>query len=404
MATFVSAPLSRRRLLRASAALVGGLGMPAILRLSPASAAAANAPIPSPDFGLPRTYVAGARPHRKGGFKLEPEELSTPGGKKFVVHNYGHSGAGITLSWGCATAVAEHVKTILAQLETSHTEPSVAVLGCGVIGLTSATELLERWPSLKLTVYAKDFKLEDTTSYKAGGQFEPSIIFNEYVGTRRMKIFQDTLRASKKKILELTPKWADYGIATRKNYTLREGSDGFDKGTPHDVVALPKKGKLPFARLNEVGNAYDTWLLDPTIMLPRLIADLKARGVPFEEKTFEKKKDLGDLAQNIIINCTGFGSYDLLGDRDLKPLRGQLVILPNPRKLDYFFSGGCGRAGVAYLFARQNDIVIGGTVEPGKQPDAPGECIVTRHDTAICDTFLARVRDIFNGQTAKCHA
>src|SRR5258706_8350851 len=43
--------------------------------------------------------VVGLRPFRPGGFKVEAERL----GEKLLVHNYGHGGAGITLSWGTAS-------------------------------------------------------------------------------------------------------------------------------------------------------------------------------------------------------------------------------------------------------------------------------------------------------------
>lgn len=47
---------------------------------------------------------AGLRPVRRGGPRvgLDPEQL--PGGAR-VIHNYGHGGAGVTLSWGCAASV-----------------------------------------------------------------------------------------------------------------------------------------------------------------------------------------------------------------------------------------------------------------------------------------------------------
>ena len=56
----------------------------------------------------------------------------------------------------------------------------------------------------------------------------------------------------------------------------------------------------------------------------------------------------------------------------MTPTRGQLIILPNnnPAALNYFFSGGCGND-VAYMFARQNDIVIGGTWEDDKVETDP---------------------------------
>jgi D-amino-acid oxidase len=49
----------------------------------------------------------GLRPFRRGGVRLEVE----PGTR--IVHDYGHGGSGVTLSWGCALEVAEHVEKLL---------------------------------------------------------------------------------------------------------------------------------------------------------------------------------------------------------------------------------------------------------------------------------------------------
>jgi len=46
----------------------------------------------------------GLRPFRKSGVRLERDQL--PDGRT-VIHNYGHGGAGFTLSWGCAREVLE---------------------------------------------------------------------------------------------------------------------------------------------------------------------------------------------------------------------------------------------------------------------------------------------------------
>jgi glycine/D-amino acid oxidase-like deaminating enzyme len=70
--------------------------------------------------------VAGLRPFRPSGFVVRAEEF----GDKTLIHNYGHGGCGVTLSWGTANMA------LRLALETSHRD--VAVIGCGVVGLTTA--------------------------------------------------------------------------------------------------------------------------------------------------------------------------------------------------------------------------------------------------------------------------
>ncbi|WP_232534338.1 FAD-dependent oxidoreductase [Plantactinospora sp. KBS50] len=53
-----------------------------------------------------RAELAGLRPARYGGARVERDPLGLPGGVR-LVHAYGHSGAGMTMSWGCAAEVAE---------------------------------------------------------------------------------------------------------------------------------------------------------------------------------------------------------------------------------------------------------------------------------------------------------
>src|SRR5262249_21224211 len=89
----------------------------------------ATAPTPAAPR-LPRVIVSrnrvirtmvGLRPFRPSGFVVRAEKLDT----KTVVHNYGHGGAGITLSWGTAhLAVEEGAKAGAREC---------AVIGCGVI-------------------------------------------------------------------------------------------------------------------------------------------------------------------------------------------------------------------------------------------------------------------------------
>ncbi|WP_030058432.1 MULTISPECIES: FAD-dependent oxidoreductase [Streptomyces] len=50
-------------------------------------------------------HAVGLRPARRGGIRLEATAPDRSGTR--YVHNYGHGGAGVTLSWGCADAAAE---------------------------------------------------------------------------------------------------------------------------------------------------------------------------------------------------------------------------------------------------------------------------------------------------------
>jgi D-amino-acid oxidase len=180
--------LSRRGLLQGAAAIAGQ---------ALASAVAKDADtnfrplrdgeiLPAPNFSLlsKDPYLIGIRPHREGGVRLEleSEPIASRSGMKFLIHNYGHGGAGITLSFGCAEIAAEHVATIISDLRCTRIRPRVAVIGSGVIGLTVASAVRRRWPRLPITVYAKDLDVRKTTSFKAGGQFQPSGIYEEYEG------------------------------------------------------------------------------------------------------------------------------------------------------------------------------------------------------------------------------
>src|SRR2546421_3211192 len=72
-----------------------------------------------------RTTV-GLRPHRDSGFVLRAQKLDA----KLLIHNYGHGGAGMSLSWGTGHMAAE--------LAMEHNERRAAVVGLGAGGLAPA--------------------------------------------------------------------------------------------------------------------------------------------------------------------------------------------------------------------------------------------------------------------------
>src|SRR5262249_61273604 len=119
-------PIHATQSMRGCTASLGFLGPTGAVRPSLGDELAA-APLrhgeilPDPDFSLlraPRPYLVGVRPHREGGvcLKLDDELIPSRHGSKFLIHNYGHGGAGITLSFGCASVVADHLHSARQKL------------------------------------------------------------------------------------------------------------------------------------------------------------------------------------------------------------------------------------------------------------------------------------------------
>jgi len=56
----------------------------------------------------PRQSYVGYRPARRGGVRLEAAEEFG----RILIHNYGHGGAGVAMSWGCAMKVEQLISTL----------------------------------------------------------------------------------------------------------------------------------------------------------------------------------------------------------------------------------------------------------------------------------------------------
>lgn len=324
---------------------------------------------PSPDFTLDGDfrYLAGIRPFRDGSFRLEAETVDD----RLLVHNYGHGGAGITMSWG----VAQEARDLI---QARQGERTIAVLGAGVIGMTAATLLLDA--GYEVTIYAKGF-MEETTSHVAGGQFSPSTVEFERdaAGTEHFqRILRRSFRMHESKVGQ------GFGVARRPNYLWRR-SRAFDL-IPRDCVPEPDVfAALPFVgHENRPGVCYHTLLIEPPIFLRRLELDLRLAGVRMIRKTFESLEHvLQSVGQQTIVNCLGLGAGVVMNDSAVVPVRGQLVMLKPQPRLGYLY-GGSG-----YIFPRSDAVVIGGTYERGETDPTPV--------AAMCAEILRQASAPFRG-------
>lgn len=326
--------------------------------------------LPTPDFSYDPNgkgaCIAGVRPYRNGSYRLEAETASG----KFIVHNYGHGGAGITLSWGCAVKVRDLVQQ---HASTSH-DTDVAVLGAGVMGLTAATLLRDL--GLQVRIYS-DRQPNQTTSFKAGGQWAVSVV--EYQGKERelgdiVKSAYTTFKSSIGK---------GFGVSQRPNYTATrsENLDAVLKLAPGLIPEPVRLARLPFENHTQPGYEYQTLLIEPPIFLPRLAADLKARGIDITAKKFSSRSEVLALTENIIVNCTGLGAMTLWSDPKVTPIKGQLAMLPAQPNLQYLY----GQNG--YLFPRADHVVIGGTFELGVNDETPNK--------SVCQGLVDHIASLF---------
>jgi len=299
--------------------------------------------------------VVGLRPFRPSGFVVRAEPL----GEKWLVHNYGHGGGGVTLSWGTAHLAAE----LVSQRATSG---RVAVVGCGVVGLSTARLLQRR--GFEVTIYARDLP-PNTTSNIAGASWHPTAVVAEASRTPAFDAqFERAARFSHRYFQGLIGE--DYSVRWREQYTLSEQplKEASLDVLLHDLYPEPRQlqpGEHPFPAPHVF--VENTMFIEPRAYLDALTRDFFVAGGHIVVRAFDEPQQLAQLSEPIIVNCTGLGARKLFGDQELTPLKGQLtVLLPQP-EVDYALT----TSGGLYMFPRRDGIMLGGTRESGVETLEP---------------------------------
>jgi glycine/D-amino acid oxidase-like deaminating enzyme len=335
---------------------------------------------------LPRVRVApervirtivGLRPFRPSGFVVRAAKLD----EKLLVHNYGHGGAGITLSWGTAElAVAEGMKS---------PDRECAVLGCGVVGLATARLLQER--GYRPVIYAREMPPR-TTSNIAGGLWDPVTVYDRDRVTPEFKRqFGEASRTAFRRYQSLAGDW--YGVRWMPLFSLsRSGPHRSPPPeSPYSEVEplYPESKQLP-ASENPFGTPFayrrHTLLIEPAIYLAALLRDFQIAGGRVVIREFGSVKDVAALPEKVIYNCTGLGAGSLFGDTEILPVRGQLTfLLPQP-EIEYMTVGPDD----IYMFPRRDGILLGGSHERGDvrlEVDPATTERILRENRALFDTM-----------------
>ncbi|MGH8167234.1 MAG: FAD-dependent oxidoreductase, partial [Woeseiaceae bacterium] len=223
--------------------------------------------------------VTGLRPFRSSGFVVRAEKL----GDKTVIHNYGHGGGGVTLSWGTS-----HLAMELAS-QTGHR--SCAVIGCGAVGLACA-RIMQR-EGFEVTIYAQDLP-PDTTSNIAGAQWTPASVFDRESVAEQ---FYGQLRLATEHAYRYFQGLVGdrYGVRWISNYMLGDRPFATDDLFSRHADMYPEFRTLsreqhpfpaPYAR------HFDTMFIEPPVYLRAVMEDYYVAGGEIIVRTFADRRDL----------------------------------------------------------------------------------------------------------------
>jgi len=352
-----------------------------------------------------RTTV-GLRPHRPSGFLLKAEKFDA----KTVVHNYGHGGAGISLSWGTGALAAD--------LALEQGDRQAAVLGSGAVGLAAAIQMQRR--GFDVTIYAMAVP-PDTTSNMAYATFSPTSRLLSGPRTAALEAqFKSAAEIAYRQMQLLVGR--RYGVSWLDSYTTMEvlpstesaeegvsnrGSDADgnpisedqldedlfvndDADARFDVAASTYSEELPAYLRSDREILYpgehpfqtpyasrrSSMRIEPSIYLDALVREFRLLGGRIVIRKFDTPRDLMSVSEPVIINCTGLGSLDLFSDEELMPVKGQLTFLIPQPEVDYQF--GC--------MPRSDGIALGSTGEWGVWTLEPNEAARQR----IVERFIER--------------
>ncbi|KAJ5895308.1 hypothetical protein N7495_006999 [Penicillium taxi] len=251
------------------------------------------------------------------------------------------------------------------------------VIGCGVVGLTTALELKAKHPDAKVVIAARYLPGDSVAEYASnwgGANWFPASFDNgrlekwDAITYRKLKILASERPDSGVKAMNIKFHY-DQPIEEVGILTPATGKLWFE-----DLVGglIPiEKEDLPSGAV--FGFEMASFVMDVQRYLPWLQMQANSLGIEIHRRIF---KDIHDAFEeypgtSAVFNCTGIGSLKLGGVKDEKMFaaRGQIMLVEGPKEplRTMYFRAPHRDADATHIFPRGKDgrtgVILGGCRE-----------------------------------------
>lgn len=222
-------------------------------------------------------------------------------------------------------------------------EPTVVIVGSGVVGLTTALVLAENALTSKIVIIAEN--LPDDSTYTAtfaspwaGAHFRP------FPSTLKAQLFESKLtRITQNYFRKLSESHPESSIRFVNAIEYIESASSLYKNTglgyTEGVLNFKKVLQEELPSGFEFGSTYSTWVLNAPLYIQFLQRMLKFEfKVKFIKAKLAALKEVNKYVSGkpIIINCTGRGlRYNGGYDPETFPIRGQTLLINPPVENHY---------------------------------------------------------------------
>ncbi|KAH8329033.1 hypothetical protein KR074_001984 [Drosophila pseudoananassae] len=249
---------------------------------------------------------------------------------------------------------------------------NIAVIGAGVNGVASAIKILEHYlkegkTQIRVTILSEEFTPK-TTGDGSAGLWGPYLLG----GTPKSKVYKWS--KSMHQFLEqiwLSEDAGEAGVCLipciRLNTSTVDSVEDFWRDIVYGAVDLTEAQLAAFNKGRSVkftsGLSFVTYTSEPVKLLPYLMKRFTRNGgLMVRKKVTDLDTFISESEYDVIINCSGLGSRQLLGDNEMYPVRGQVSRV----KANWIFSAVLDESDDGnYIIPNTESVVLGGTHQEG---------------------------------------